>query len=199
MPIPGTHYVLTTDEVYGNYTTQFDIGQQTDGCPWGWVHIIDVRNPAHPRIVAQYRLRQNFQSYCQSLAGQNPLNTDFTSYSTHNPTVLPDLALIAWHSNGLQAVNLQNPLHPTSAGAFLPRPRASVVTTDPALGRTVSLSKVIMWSYPIIYHGLIYVVDIRNGIYILRYTGAHASEVAGIHYLEGNSNRGDYARLFRSG
>jgi hypothetical protein len=40
-----------------------------------------------------------------------------------------------------------------------------------------------MWSYPII-KGLIYVVDIRNGLYILRYTGPHASEVARVRYLE---------------
>jgi hypothetical protein len=188
--IPGTPYVLTTDEVYGNYTTPFDIGQQTDGCPWGWVHIINVADPAHPVIVAQYRLRQNHASYCQTAAGQNPRNTDFTSYATHNPTVLPDLAFIAWHSNGLQAVNLASPLQPASAGFFRPAPLKTVVTADPALGRNVSVNKVIMWSYPVISKGLIYVVDIRNGLYILRYTGPHASEVARVRYLEGNSNRG---------
>ncbi len=51
------------------------------------------------------------------------------------------------------------------------------------------------WSYPIIRNGLIYVIDIRNGLYILRYTGPHADEVAGIGYLEGNSNLGDAVRL----
>ena len=195
VPILGTHDVLTTDEVYGNYTTPFDIGQQTDGCPWGWVHIIDVADPAHPRLVAQYRLHQNHPAFCDTPAGQNPRNTDFTSYSTHNPTVLGDLALIAWHSNGLRAVNLSDPTQPRGAGAFVPRPLPHVVTTDPALGRTVSVSKVIMWSYPIIYNGLIYVDDIRNGLYILRYTGPHADEVSHINYLEGNSNRGDAMRL----
>ena len=54
-----------------------------------------------------------------------------------------------------------------------------------------------MWSYPIVSNGLIYVVDIRNGLYVLRYTGprALAEEVAGIGFLEGNSNLGDAARL----
>jgi uncharacterized repeat protein (TIGR01451 family) len=46
----------------------------------------------------------------------------------------------------------------------------------------------VMWSYPIIRDGLIYVVDIRNGLYILRYTGPGAEEVAAISFLEGNSN-----------
>src|SRR5262249_35916886 len=165
--IPRTPYVLTADEVYGNYTTPFDIGQQTDGCPWGRVHVINVADPAHPAIAAQYRLRQNHASYCHTPPGQNPNNTDFTSYSTHNPTVLPALAFIAWHSNGLQAVNLADPLHPASAGFFRPAPLKTVATSDPALGRDVSVNKVIMWSYPIINKGLIYVVDIRNGLYIL--------------------------------
>ena len=54
-----------------------------------------------------------------------------------------------------------------------------------------------MRSYPIIYHGLIYVIDIRNGLYILRYTGPHAHEVAGVGFFEGNSNLGDAVRLAR--
>jgi hypothetical protein len=56
-----------------------------------------------------------------------------------------------------------------------------------------------MWSYPIIRDGLIYVIDIRNGLYILRYTGPHAGEVASIRFLEGNSNLGDAVRLARGG
>ena len=48
-----------------------------------------------------------------------------------------------------------------------------------------------MWSYPIIYHGLIYVVDLRNGLYILKYRGPFQREVKRIDFLEGNSNQGD--------
>lgn len=59
------------------------------------------------------------------------------------------------------------------------------------------MNRVVMWSYPIIRKGLIYVVDIRNGLYVLRYTGPNARTVAGITYLEGNSNRGDALRLER--
>ena len=48
-----------------------------------------------------------------------------------------------------------------------------------------------MWSYPIIRNGVIYVIDVRNGLFILRYTGPHAEEVQQINYFEGNSNLGD--------
>jgi hypothetical protein len=48
-----------------------------------------------------------------------------------------------------------------------------------------------MWSYPIIKDGLIYVVDLRNGLYVLRYKGRFDREVERIDFLEGNSNQGD--------
>src|SRR5206468_5134940 len=44
-----------------------------------------------------------------------------------------------------------------------------------------------MWSYPVVQNGLIYVVDIDLGLYILRYTGPHASEVSHAAFVEGNS------------
>jgi hypothetical protein len=49
--------------------------------------------------------------------------------------------------------------------------------------------KVVMWSYPIIANGLIYVVDVRNGLHILAYDGPHEDEIDGVRFLEGNSNR----------
>lgn len=67
---------------------------------------------------------------------------------------------------------------------------------DPALSR--GPNKVVMWSYPIIKDGLIYVVDVRNGLYVLRYTDPHTDEVAGLTFLEGNSNLGDAVRLDNS-
>jgi hypothetical protein len=56
----------------------------------------------------------------------------------------------------------------------------------------------VIWSFPIIRNGLIYVIDVRNGLYILRYTGPRAREVDGISFLEGNSNLGDAGRLAKS-
>jgi hypothetical protein len=38
---------------------------------------------------------------------------------------------------------------------------------------------------------------VRNGLYILRYTGPHADEVGTIKFLEGNSTLGDAAALER--
>ncbi len=56
-------------------------------------------------------------------------------------------------------------------------------------------SKVVTWSYPIISKGLVYVIDVRNGLFILKYTGPHADEVRDVNFLEGNSNLGDALEL----
>jgi hypothetical protein len=187
--VPGRSFALTTDEVYGTFT------DPSFGCPWGWARLISVSDPTHPTIVGEYQIAQDQQSFCGS-PGDDSLTEQFTSYSSHNPTVLPDLALIDWHSGGLQAIDISDPTHPSQGGWFSPTPLSSVANEDPALSR--GPNKVVMWSYPIISKGLIYVVDIRNGLYVLQYTGPHADEVQQIHFLEGNSNLGDAVELGQS-
>ena len=194
--VPGSPHVVLTEEVYGDLLDFKDPQSgfvDEEGCPWGWVKIASIRSPESPKVVSDYRTRQNQPSYCDSAAGQNPRNTNRTSYSAHNPTVLPRLALVSWHSSGLQAINLADPTNPSRAGVFSPRPLDSVVTEDPALSR--GINKVVMWSYPIIKDGLVYVTDIRNGLYILRYTGPGARSVSNIGFYEGNSNLGAAVRL----
>jgi hypothetical protein len=46
-----------------------------------------------------------------------------------------------------------------------------------------------MWSYPIVNDGLIYVVDLRNCLYVLEYTGAFAKEVDKITFLGATRTR----------
>jgi hypothetical protein len=64
---------------------------------------------------------------------------------------------------------------------------------DPRLSNDIDTGlnvKVVMWSYPIIKDGLIYMVDLRNGLYILEYEGRFEDEVSEITFLEGNSTIG---------
>jgi hypothetical protein len=202
-PGPGAHsaikvwgksYAFISDEVYGELTNvaQADVGALTGssvghGCPWGWVRIIDISDPTHPAVVAQYKLPQNDENFCAT----DPPRPS-SSWSAHNPTLTPNIAFITWHSGGLQAIDISDPTHPKQAGVFSPDPEV-VLQEDPAL--SIGQDKVVMWSYPVIKDGLIYVIDVHNGLYILRYTGPGASDIAGIKFLEGNSNLGD-ALLF---
>jgi hypothetical protein len=91
-------------------------------------------------------------------------------------------------------VSVADPDDPTQLAEFFPEPLDEVMLEDPRLSSdpdTGRHEKVVMWSYPIIRRGLIYVVDLRNGLYVLEYKGPFEREVDRIRFLEGNSNQGN--------
>jgi hypothetical protein len=184
--VPGEPFALVTDEVYGKLG-----GVLADhGCPWGWVRMIDVRRETHPRVAAEYKLPVNEAGSC---AGTPPDRENLSSYSAHNPTLTRNLAFVTWHGAGLQAIDISDPARPKPAAQFVPDPLPFVHTEDPAL--SMGRDKVVMWSFPIIKDGLVHAVDVRNGLYVLRYRGPRQREVARIRFLDGNSNSGDALRL----
>ncbi len=189
--LPGRDIGFATDEVYGDLIDP--IADNAHGCPWGWVRLLDLSDETKPKVISEYKVEENTKAYCDSPAGGNPANTTFTSFSAHNPTVTRKLAFVTWHSAGLEVIDTSDPTKPARVGKFKPTPLPSVGTEDPALG--LGLDKVIMWSYPVISDGLIYVVDVRNGLYILEYTGPKRGQVDSLNFLEGNSNLGDALRL----
>jgi hypothetical protein len=184
VPIFRTYYVLTTDEVYGESLRAIDSG----GCPWGWAKFIDASNEAAPKVKAEYKIEQNDEGWCTS---HDPRPS--SSFAAHNPTLTKNLAFVSWHSGGLQVINISNPKKPSQAAEWFPDPLPLVVTEDPALSS--AQDKVVVWSYPVIQKGLIFVVDLRNGLYILKYKGPLKREVRSVKFLEGNSNLGDALRL----
>ena len=191
LPLPGRPYALIADEVYGR---GFGAGPRIDfnmmkGCPWGWARLVDVADSARPRIVSEYKVAPwNAAEGCDDVSMPEDQGA---SYSSHNPTVTRDLGLISWHSAGLRAVDLSRPRNPREAASFMPpEPLTYVQREDPALTAGGAV-KTIMWSYPIVKDGLVYVVDIRNGLFILRYRGPFATELGCRTLIEGNSNVGD--------
>lgn len=183
--VPGRPYTLSTTEVYGTFT------DPEDHCPWGWVRLIDIRDETAPKVVGEFKTAHNDPSRCSSYSAGT---LERSSYASHNPTVVGGkLALVTWHSDGLQALDISDPTHPGSAGSFLPQPLTSVATEDPSLGG--GDSHVQAWSYPVVSDGLIYMVDIRNGLYVLRYHGRNGNPLRDIGFLEGNDNFGDAARF----
>lgn len=192
---PGPHsavsifnkdYMLITDEVYGEAL----VALGGHGCPWGWMRVVDISKPVKPKVVSDYRLEQNHEEFCTT---DPPRLT--SSYSAHNPTLTKNIAFISWHAGGLQAIDISNPLKPAQLAEFVPDPVIGVIQEDPVLSS--GTDKVVVWSYPILQDGLIYVVDVRNGLYILKYKGAFDKEVKKVNFLEGNSNLGDAVKLAR--
>lgn len=186
--LPGRDWMVVTDEVYGRIP-----GLLPDhGCPWGWARFVNIKNPKRPRVVAEYKIEENKKRFCSSSDNTADRNT-LSSWSSHNPTLTPNLALISWHAGGLQVIDVNDPGAPRQAAEFVPEPLPAVVTEDPAL--TSGRDKVAVWSFPIIVDGFVYVVDIRNGLYILDYEGPFEREVSTTRFLEGNSNQGDALRF----
>jgi hypothetical protein len=190
-PGPGAHsavrlwnrdWAWVSDEVYGSATGA------DHGCPWGWTRMVNVSDPQAPVVQGEYREPENDPSTCKRW------NPPRTSYSAHNPTLTPNIAFSTWHSGGLQAVSLDDPRQPYQLAEFTPKALGSVLLEDPRLSSdpdTGRNEKVVMWSYAVIQDGLIYVVDLRNGLYVLAYDGPHEAEVDGVRFLDGNSNQGD--------
>ena len=185
---PGAHsaiklfdqdWVYASDEVYGEALKALG----AHGCPWGWARMIDISDPTKPSVKAEYKLPENQADFCTT-----DVPRPFSSYSAHNPTQTRNIVFTSWHSGGMQAIGVSDPAKPVQLAELRPTPLPYVVQEDPVLSS--GQDKVVMWSYPIIKDGLIYVTDLRNGLYILRYTGPHAGEVKNITFLEGNSNQG---------
>jgi hypothetical protein len=189
VPFFGRDYVFMTDEVYG-----YVPGLLADhGCPWGWVRIIDLRDHIAPKVVSEFKLEQNTQDFCDEPTNNDPLRNSTSSYASHNPTLTRNLAVLSWHAGGLQAIDISDPANPVHAAEFVPEPLPAVTQEDPVLSS--GRDKVVMWSFPVIADGLIYVTDVRNGLYIVRYEGPFENEINSIDFLEGNSNLGDALKL----
>jgi hypothetical protein len=168
VPVPGRNLLVTTEEVY---PTPFGAG-----CPWGHLRMVDIADTSRPMLLGEYKLPENDPA----CAADAPA----TAFTAHNATVTHDLALVTWYAGGLQAVDISNPANPTQLAEFRPEPLSTVAVEDPGLGG----NPIEMWSYPIIKDGLIYVVDVRNGLYVLRYSGRWADQVHVTDFAEGNSN-----------
>ncbi len=161
VPLPGTQQVLLTQEIYT--------------CPFGSLSVADIADPTHPQLVGGFRLPENDPG-CGGLPQADAV------FTAHNPLVVGKLAFVTWYGGGLQALDLSQPGRPTRVGLFVPD------GTGPAGGSPYGAYAVQLWSYPILRAGVLYVSDIRSGLYILRYTGPGAPVINAVRLAQGNAN-----------
>jgi hypothetical protein len=161
VPLADPNYVLLTQEVYG--------------CPFAGLSVADVHDPAQPRLVGGFSLPENDPA-CAALPEADAV------FTAHNPLVIGHLAFVSWYAGGLQALDLSQPSHPARLGLFVPD------GTGPIGGSPYGRYPVQVWSYPILRQGLIYVSDIRTGLYTLRYTGPGAEAINSARFAQGNAN-----------
>ena len=197
---PGAHsavklwnkdWAYVSDEVYGTITAA------GHGCPWGWARFVDISDASRPVVRSEFRLPENQPLSCELF------NPPRTSYSAHNPTLTPSIAFSTWHSGGFQAIDITNPAAPTHLAEFKPKPLQTVQLEDPRLSSDCVApgrpdNKVVMWRYPIIQDGLIYTVDLRNGLFILKYKGPYQAEVDNINSWRATPTRATRCASSRS-
>ncbi len=194
VPVPGqngTNTMILGDEIYVT----------TDGCPYGWMRVLDAGSPTvRPSQIGEFRLPENNAANCSGVlsASRNSLGKPIDgTFSMHNQTVTSRYVLTSWYGAGLRVIDVANPAKPGQAAFFVPKPAERIAsvpdTSAPIYGATKDVNDdwwVSMWSYPIIRNGLIYVTDIRSGLYILRPTPGSplAKDLGSIPFMEGNSN-----------
>lgn len=167
--IPGKKALVVSEEVY---PPPFGAG-----CPWGHVRTVDVSDPAAPKLLGEVKIAENDPALCAT-------PHDRITFTAHNATVTSELAIVTWYAGGLVAIDVRDPKKPAIITELRPEPLPAVAVEDPGLGG----NPIEMWSYPVIKDGLIYVVDVRNGLYVVRYTGTGEQTIAKESFLEGNSN-----------
>ena len=172
--VPGKPYGVMVQEEYA---------AAGRGCPFGWLRMADMTDPTALTLAGAYKLPENNCSAAQAANG---------TFTAHNATPFPSVTLLTWYSGGLRAVDTTNPYQPIETGAFVPKATGPAPAERDArlffTGSKVAPRTGALWSYPVVQDGLIYVVDIDLGLFILKYTGAHASEIAKARFVEGNSS-----------
>jgi hypothetical protein len=196
--VPGRPYVVLGQEDYAN---------AGHGCPFGLMRVADITNPAKPKVAGVFATADNGRQSCGKKNG---------TFSAHNQTVFPHVALMSWYAGGLRAIDIAKPPAVFEDGVFVPKPAFTPTVRDERLffpakcptgpidpNRPLPTDTKVgcssaprwtgaMWSYPVVQRGLIYVVDIDLGLYILRYAGPHSDEVARASFVEGNSSPSAY-------
>ena len=181
---------------------QEDYANAGHGCPFGWLRTADVSDPNNLKLLGEFKLPENDPATCGKKNG---------TFSSHNQTVFPHVTLLSWYAGGLRAVDISKPESMKETGAFVPKPSfvpdlrderlffpktasSPLLPTDSPRGSSKADRWTgAMWSYPVVQNGLIYVVDIDLGLYILKYTGAHHDEVDKAGFVEGNSSPGRFS------
>ncbi len=111
--IGGHPYVITTDE-FGA------AANPADACsagrpPYGFVHIIDVADEQHPKLVSEIRMEVNDPDNCdKTLPEQNAaLSLMYSShYCTADDPKNTTAIACSWLSSGLRVFDVRDPLHP---------------------------------------------------------------------------------------
>jgi hypothetical protein len=122
--IKGHPYVITTDEFGAEAEPQEACAKGEP--PYGFVHIIDIGNEKHPRLINSIRLQVNDPANCATVLSEQ--NSAFSlMYSGHyctadDPQNTSAIAC-AWLSSGVRVFDVRDVMHPREIAYYNPPSR----------------------------------------------------------------------------
>ena len=159
--------------------------------------LVSLSPAMFPAQFGAFALPENNPENCStnvakfSQGGVGTFSVPLVTFSAHNPLVFPNLVIESFWSGGLRVVSTDNPSLPLEAGFFFPAPPRDErfcfddtanacfkLQTHPIIQqRPKTIPEILMWSYPTLKDGLIYVVDVNSGLFVLKYTGPGADQL----------------------
>jgi hypothetical protein len=123
MVIHGKPYLLEFDE----FAFRFNPPTVDDRA--GAARIIDISNPAHPRVVSNIRLAVNMQANHRAADGDPyPIPGPALNYGSHYcqipREVDPEIAACSFLNSGLRVFNISDPARPREVAYFVAPPKA---------------------------------------------------------------------------
>lgn len=117
--IGGHPYVITTDE-FGAASNPAD-ACQAGKPPYGFVHIVDIADERHPRVVSTIRLQVNDPDNCDKTQPEQnaALSLMYSShYCTADDPHHTTAIACTWLSSGLRIFDVRDPLHPREVAYY---------------------------------------------------------------------------------
>jgi hypothetical protein len=118
MQIDGHPYLLEFDE----FAFRFNPPSENDV---GAARIIDIADPAHPRVVSNIRLAVNQPAahLADSAVDPEPFHASLLGYSAHYCSlpreVDPEIVACSFTNSGLRVFNIQDPTHPREVAYYV--------------------------------------------------------------------------------
>jgi len=132
----------------------------------GYTRIVDIRDPANPREVAEFTIPETRMF-------PPPAGSTQFGYSVHNAWVVGDEAYLASYDGGVRIVDISDPTRPRETAHLIPADRSTGPNPEDRVRST-------MWGIITDERGLMYASDINNGLWILRKTSAAATPTVGL-------------------
>jgi hypothetical protein len=162
MPLPDRGLVWVNSEAIAEDCAE----------PVGFAGLVDVADERHPRFLSYAPLPapppgSPWKNFCERGGRFGPHNVH---QPQHQPALQPvtSLVYLTYFNAGLRVVDIGDPRLPREVGWFVP--------PDPGTRRGRLPTKLVAQSEDVLVdaRGYVYLSDKNHGLYVLRYTGAHA-------------------------